>query len=317
MDDLISIIVPIYKIEDYIEKCARSILAQTYRNLEIILVNDESPDRCGEICDQLAKDDSRIKVLHKVNGGLSDARNAGIKIATGKYIAFIDGDDFIHTDYIQKLYDAVLEEDSDVAVCSFSLVKGDQIVKDEIVSENKSRIMGHDLLERVLTDTGYKYVVAWNKLYKRELFQKHQFAKGKLYEDEYINFGLFWDIKKVALIPDSLYFYIQRSGSIQGSNMTWDKLLTKQEIHHKRIDFYSEKKDEMLLKRSKQMYCNWLVSISYQNRELLDEKKLRLLQNEFRKYSKDVQASKGEKVQNVIARMNLKFAGTIKAKYKG
>lgn len=316
MDDLISIIVPIYKIEDYLEKCVNSISDQTYRNLEIILVDDGSPDQCGEICERMKEKDSRIKVLHKVNGGLSDARNAGIKAANGKYIAFVDGDDYVHKDYIKNMYKAIIEENADVSLCSFTVIEGNHVLKVEKVSDKKCSMDGSELLKKVLTDTGYKYVVAWNKLYKSELFQKHLFAKGKIYEDEYINFELFWDVKKVTLIPDDLYYYIRRQGSIQGSSMTWDKILTKQEIHHKRIAFYREKKADDLMQRSHQMYCNWLVNTVYRNSNLLNRERMSILQKEFRKYCKRVCASKGERLQNIIAAINLKLAGKIKAIYK-
>lgn len=316
MNVLVSVIVPIYKIEDYLEKCVQSIQLQTYQNIEIILVDDGSPDKCGEKCDQFAKEDPRIKVVHKENGGLSDARNSGIDAATGTYIVFVDGDDYIHEDYIKKLYNALTRNEADVAVCSFSLVDDDKITQVENVSETDLVITGHELLSRVLTDTGYKYVVAWNKLYKRELFVKHHFAKGKLYEDEYINYELFWDVEKVALVSESLYFYVQRVGSIQGSGMTWDRLLTKQEIHKNRISFYRNKGAEDLMRRSSQMYCNWLVSISFVNKDILDEKKNRILQEEFREYCHNVAATKGEKIQNFIAKRNIKFAGMLKAKYK-
>lgn len=122
-EDLISIIVPVYKVENYLSKCLDSMICQTYKNIEIILVDDGSPDNSGKICDDYAKKDSRIKVIHKENGGLSDARNAGLKIATGKYIGFVDSDDYISVEMYEKLYNQAKKEDADIACCNYYRVK--------------------------------------------------------------------------------------------------------------------------------------------------------------------------------------------------
>ena len=133
MDSLVSVIVPVYKVEKYLSKCLDSIVNQTYKNLEIILVDDGSPDNSGKICDEYAQKDSRIKVIHKENGGLSSARNAGLDIATGEYIAFADSDDSVHLDFVEKLYRAIKEENADIACCS---------VEDFIEDKNKIECRG-------------------------------------------------------------------------------------------------------------------------------------------------------------------------------
>ena len=122
MEDLISVVVPIYNVENYIKKCVDSILSQTYKNLEIILVDDGSPDNCPQICDEYAQKDNRIKVIHKENGGLSDARNAGIDISKGKFITFIDSDDYIEKDYVEVLYNSIKENASDMAIGSHKAI---------------------------------------------------------------------------------------------------------------------------------------------------------------------------------------------------
>lgn len=124
----ISIVVPIYKVEAFLDRCVASLVNQTYQNLEIILVDDGSPDRCGQICDEWAKKDARIRVIHKENGGLSDARNAGIGIATGKYIAFIDSDDWVSKLYIEKLYQIMQLENGDIAECEIVRTVGEEPV---------------------------------------------------------------------------------------------------------------------------------------------------------------------------------------------
>ena len=129
--DLISIIVPVYKVEKYLDKCVQSIVDQTYQNLEIILVDDGSPDNCGAMCDVWAKKDSRIKVIHKENGGLSDARNAGIKAASGEYIFLLDGDDYILKNAIELMYKGVTENNADIAICNYKKVTSDIDLVDE------------------------------------------------------------------------------------------------------------------------------------------------------------------------------------------
>ena len=122
MEELVTIVVPVYKVEKYIDKCINSILSQTYKNLEIILVDDGSPDDCGKICDRYAKLDTRINVIHKENGGLSDARNAGNDVAKGKFISFIDSDDYIEPEYIEILYKAIKKDETDIAISSHKVI---------------------------------------------------------------------------------------------------------------------------------------------------------------------------------------------------
>lgn len=134
---LISVIVPVYKVEQYLEKCVNSITAQTYSNLEIILVDDGSPDKCGDICDSLAEKDKRIKVIHKMNGGLSSARNAGIDIATGQYIGFVDSDDFIEPEMYEKLLKLIKQEGTKLAVCAVNYVYEDGKKNEETIARSK------------------------------------------------------------------------------------------------------------------------------------------------------------------------------------
>ncbi|RTZ18816.1 glycosyltransferase, partial [Streptococcus pneumoniae] len=221
MEDLISIVVPVYNVEKYLKKSIESILNQTYQNIEILLVDDGSTDSSGKICESFSKVDPRIRVFHKENGGLSDARNFGIEQMKGQYVAFIDSDDYISKDYVWKLYSSIKNNDSEVSICSFLLVdeKGEKI-KDELLDSGKICLTGQQILEKVLTADGYRYVVAWNKLYRSTLFEKLKFKKGMLYEDEFLNYPLFWDCKRVSIVEEPLYLYVQRKGSIVQSNMT-------------------------------------------------------------------------------------------------
>ena len=177
-NELISIIVPVYKVEKYLEKCVKSILKQTYTNLEIILVDDGSPDKCGQLCDELAKEDDRIKVYHKENGGLSDARNYGVERANGEYIGFVDSDDYIHESMYEKLYEAIKKSGT-------------------LIVENR-RLYGS----------------AWCKLIHRDLAKKIKFPIGKIYEDAFYTLELLNNVDKYTLISGNYYYYYIRENSI-------------------------------------------------------------------------------------------------------
>ena len=183
---LISVIVPIYNVEDYLDRCVESIVKQTYKHLEIILVDDGSPDNCPQICDGWAEKDSRIKVIHKENGGLSDARNAGLKITTGEIVSFIDSDDWIEMDN-----DGVLDTQS--------------------------------AMKELLNDGKLKQHV-WNKIYKFDLIQDVPFEKGKYHEDVFWSYLIVGRAKRISVITDSFYNYVQRSNSIMGEGFSAKRL---------------------------------------------------------------------------------------------
>lgn len=217
MSAVISVVIPVYKVEQYIDRCVQSVLNQTYSNLEVFLVDDGSPDSCGTICDRYAKEDTRIHVIHKMNGGLSDARNAAIPYCTGEYITFIDSDDYVESEYVERLYSAIKKYDADISVCSFCqyyLETGKNIYvggKKEKIFDPKAAIVS------MLLDKDF-YTCAWGKLYKISLFRKVRYPKGKLYEDLATTYRLMMLSSKVVYIPQHLYWYVQRSGSILNSN---------------------------------------------------------------------------------------------------
>ncbi len=224
MDNLISIIVPIYKVEEYLRKCIDSLVNQTYKNLEIILVDDGSPDNCGSICDEAALRDSRIKVVHKKNGGLSDARNAGMQVATGKYISFIDSDDFVTLDFYQTMIEVMKKNDCDIVECGVLKVNPD--FED---NHNISKIMSEktyfakDALLELINDGAFHQHV-WNKLYKRDVVGDIFFEKGACNEDEFWTYRAFGKSKKIVKIDCKMYFYLQRPGSIMGVGYSLKRL---------------------------------------------------------------------------------------------
>ena len=221
--DLISMIVPVYKVEPYLDKCVRSIVEQTYKNLEIILVDDGSPDNCPAMCDAWASKDSRIKVIHKENGGLSDARNVGLAVAIGEYISFIDSDDWIEPDFIRELYDAMERTGAEIAECGTTYVdEAGNVLRQRSVVPIACMDKLEALRRLVLEDGIYQTV--WNKLYRRAVIEGVLFEKGKHHEDDFWTYQIFDRIEKLAVVERPMYYYLQRSGSIIGAGYTIKRL---------------------------------------------------------------------------------------------
>lgn len=217
MEPLISIIVPIYKVEKYVEKCIETIINQTYKNLEIILVDDGSPDNCPQICDEYAKKDSRIVVIHQKNGGLSNARNSGLNIAKGEFIGFVDGDDYIANDMYETLYNAIIHNNAQMSICNFYIVneKAEKMqneiqtnIKEDVKVFNQQEAMKEMLIDKNIR--GY----VWTKLFKRECFELLRFPEGRNYEDIAISIKCFEKTEKIVYINKQKYYYLQRENSI-------------------------------------------------------------------------------------------------------
>lgn len=217
MYPLISIIVPIYKVEAYLDKCVDSIVNQTYSNLEIILVDDGSPDNCPKMCDEWAKKDERIRVIHKPNGGLSDARNAGMAVATGECVAFIDSDDYISNDFICKLYEAMSQENSDIAECEVVKFTENETPKVNETDFISKTFDNEKAISMLINETEFHQHV-WNKLYKSDIALSVAFEKGKLNEDEFWTYQVFGKANRVTKINCPMYFYLQRGSSIMGAS---------------------------------------------------------------------------------------------------
>ncbi len=212
-DEMISVIIPVYNVEKYLDKCIRSVVEQTYKNLEIILVDDGSSDQCGAICDKWAERDERIRVIHKANGGVSDARNAGLDLASGTYIGFVDSDDYIHPEMYQRLYEKIKKCDADLALCGFDWVdeQDNTIIRSE-KTPYEGLVEKKDAIRNILFNT--LYVVVWNKLFKRELFLNRRFMYGKYGEDIFIMPELYNSCKRIVILSDKYYCYVQSPNSI-------------------------------------------------------------------------------------------------------
>lgn len=215
----ISVIVPVYNVEKYLPTCLDSIIAQSYKNLEIIVVDDGAKDSSGAICDEYAKKDVRIVALHKQNGGLSDARNYGMQFMTGDYISFIDSDDYVHPDYISTLYNNLVENDADISICNFEKTnevrkpKTNELTDDEIHVYNTIDSLGQLLCGKY----SLPFTIACGKLFKRYIFNDIRFPKGKHYEDSATDHLWYAKAQKTVYTNRALYYYLQREGSIKSS----------------------------------------------------------------------------------------------------
>lgn len=253
MDKLISVIVPIYNVENYLIKCVESILNQSYKNLEIILVDDGSKDNCPTICDEYLKKDHRIKVIHKKNGGLSDARNAGLKIAKGDYISFIDSDDYIDKDMYKFLVEDLIDNNADIAACNIKYVY--EIDGHETVKYNRQNCVLNrfEAMEEYIHN-GIVQAVVWNKIYKRELIGNLEFEVNKTNEDEFFSYKVISNAEKITYNKYPFYNYLQRQSSIMGNYSL--KRLDALDATYERLNFiksnypvlyYEEKKNFLFL----------------------------------------------------------------------
>lgn len=220
MKPLISIIVPVYNVEAYMNQCIESIVGQTYKNIEIILVDDGSTDNCPTLCDDWKVKDDRIKVIHKENGGLSDARNVGIQIAQGEYIGFVDSDDVIEKSMYESLLEVISKYEADIVQCQ--TIKYSELRSLEFISSENDRIMvldSHDAVELLIKGKGVICAV-YSMLIKSNLAKSVLFEVGKINEDVLWTYRIMVNAKKVVLTSKTLYGYFQRSGSIMNSEYT-------------------------------------------------------------------------------------------------
>lgn len=227
----ISVVLPIYNVANYLDECVKSVLNQSYADFELILVDDGSTDGSQTLCDQYKQKDKRIIVIHQKNGGLSSARNTGIKCAHGKYIALIDSDDYIAYDYIEQLYNAIVENSADISMCDFQKVTEDSKLKEIKIldqSENKHLILDKEETIKEVYNGNFHGIdfVSWAKMYKLDLFRENNiyFPEGKLHEDAFTTYKLFYLSHKIAYIDVPLYFYRIRNGSITSSPFSIKRL---------------------------------------------------------------------------------------------
>ena len=222
-EPLVSVIVPCYNVEQYLPKCIDSILNQTYKNLEVWLVDDGSPDQCGAICDEYAKKDARIKVIHKKNGGLADARNVALDVMTGEYVVCVDSDDYISPTHIEGLYRLIEKHGAEVSINTFCAFFEGATPKPKEKSLNDCVLDGLQATEMMFYQEHFDNT-AWGKMYKASLFDGIRYPKGLLFEDLPTTYKLLLKAKKVVFNDEQSYFYLIRSNSIEGAAFSPHKL---------------------------------------------------------------------------------------------
>lgn len=288
---LVSVIIPVYGVEQYLQGCVDSVLVQTYRNLEIILVDDGSKDACPQICDNYVKKDSRIRVIHKKNGGLSDARNAGIDIATGDFLTFVDSDDRIHPQMIESMINVIIKYNADIAICDYKKVSQEIEQYNENKKSNEvEEFTGIEACAKMYTEYP-SFVVSCAKLYKQSLWKEKKFPKGKCHEDEFTSYLKFLEAEKIVYLKRELYCYLERQGSIMNS-MYSEKRLDRFDALNAQIKLFKEKN---LVDLEKQVYKRYFYFV-LKGLEEVNRKQQKylyaILKKEYRNILKEINQSK-------------------------
>ncbi|MGN0335851.1 MAG: glycosyltransferase family 2 protein [Lachnospiraceae bacterium] len=272
MEPLISVIIPVYKVENYLERCVQSVLAQTYENTEILLIDDGSPDRCPKMCDDYAGRYEKIRVFHQENRGLSGARNTGIRHAKGEYLAFVDSDDLLSPYYLESLYHALISTCSDLSQCRWEYVHGNEILESYNAQAEITCYSGREMLSRLYIQTGAYYVVAWNKLYKKELFEEIRYPEGKIHEDEATTYRIFDKVRRAAVVDNALYGYFvgMNSTSITRNSFS-KKKLDWCEANEQRVNYFIKKDYRELVIPAVKAWNDGSIDLYFKCRDHLDD----------------------------------------------
>ena len=249
---LISVIVPVFKVADYLDSCVECLVNQTYCNLEIILVDDGSPDTCSRMCDDWAMKDSRIQVVHKSNGGLSDARNAGLPVAKGEYISFADSDDLFEYRFIMLLYEAIRQTGADLAACDVEVFAEDSQI--QLINTKTATPLvfnSEQALSQLIVGEGFR-AVAWNKLYSARLLDDEKFEFGRLHEDEFFSYRIYDKCESLAFVDIPMYKYRQRQNSIMTGAS--DRHLDALDAQLLRLNLFRQKYSDLYF-RDKITFC--------------------------------------------------------------
>lgn len=320
MQDLISIIVPIYNVEKYLDKCLQSITSQTYKNLQIILINDGSTDSSLRICENFALNDERICIVNQESKGVSEARNTGIREAKGAYITFIDSDDVVESTYIQYLYD-IIKENNDISVCKMKEIYGDG--DDDINKDGEESVIkqlnSKEAIEIMLYQREFDNSL-WGKMYKKELFSDVVFPKGKLYEDMAVIYDIFLKTDKIIFGSKINYYYRVRQNSIMTTEFSSEKM---------ELINFTERMVKNVSEKFPDLYMAAIRRYVYSNFRLLGEairckgnnsKEENILINNIKRYSKIVlknpNADKKDKIAIILLLLNKKLYKKIFLLYK-
>lgn len=284
MNDKISIIVPIYNAAKYLPKCIESLINQTYENLEIILVDDGSTDESGKIADDYSKKDNRIKVIHKEHGGNTEGRNIALKAATGKFIGFVDNDDFIEADMYELLLSTLYNYDADIVQCAYYRINEDNEILPKYYSGKTKQFNNISAFEELIKRKGFKNPV-WNKIYKKDLTEGISFPVGRLNKDIIFNYKTFARAKKLVSIDIPKYYYLKRKDSIYG---TYKYLENMDPFHNfiERLDFISKNFPQLFNIAQKELYFDSLIYYKILKKNFTrdkDKKRRNLIKNYIRK----------------------------------
>ena len=283
MKDLISIVVPVYNVEKYIPECVNSLISQTYKNKEIILVDDGSTDTSGALCDEFSKKYDFIKVIHKINGGLSDARNAGMESSKDEFIVFVDSDDYVAEQFIENLADGFDNKDVDISCCAYIRFDDGTAVNAQNQENNLfcKIFSNEEAMKFCYSRHGRNIdIVAWNKLYRKSLFSENhiEYPKGKYFEDLYTTFKLFYYSRNIFITNCPLYFYRQRNGSIMSTAMSFSKYENMLEALKSPLNFYKEHYCKDLLGLAFSMYCRVMINQFYSTKKITNKAERKRIQ---------------------------------------
>ncbi|MDR3598468.1 glycosyltransferase [Clostridium sp.] len=300
----ISVIVPVYNVEKYLEKCVDSILSQTFKDFEVILVDDGSKDRCGIICDKYESLDNRVKVIHKTNGGLSSARNSGLEIASGEYVAFVDSDDWIDKSMYKELYNEAKKHNADIVQCKFIKAKDENVSIYNNESNEAEVIRNLEALCNLYNEKCIETVVTWNKLYRRYLFNDIVFPNGKIHEDQFTTYKLLYKANKVVLVDKELYYYRQTPNSIMNSDFNMSRLDFLEALDQ-RLEFFKKINNELLYKQTIKTYVNVLKEYYFKCQNSKNEEQiLKIIREKYKKkfieYMNNNEVGFKDKVINTI-----------------
>lgn len=282
---LISVIVPVYGVEKYLERCIDSVLSQTFDDFELVLVEDGSPDSCGEICDKYAQRDKRIKVIHQTNQGLSAARNTGLNYvfenSESEWISFVDSDDWIHPEYLERLYQAVDNTNTKVAICDHMQTTNWEL--DFIKEEEKIHVISP---EDLYVKRTFLILAAWGKLYHRFLWENVRYPVGKIREDEFTTWKIMFSLDQISVVYNCLYVYYQRENSIM--HKKWDiQHLDAIDAFEEQIVFFQRNKYNRafscVIGRYLMFLAKCLEKIYYPNDEIKKSVRIRL-KGVYKKY---------------------------------
>ncbi|GAB6168244.1 glycosyltransferase family 2 protein [Clostridium carnis] len=272
---MITVIVPVYNVQKYLSKCIDSIINQTYRDLEIILVNDGSTDISGEICDKYKLKDDRIRVIHKKNGGLSEARNAGLDVAKGDYIAFLDSDDWVDKELYDTLYKLSTKYNSDISICNFKYCHNEE---EKLNNSYKEIVYSNiDAMKQIYDKNYIQIIVAWNKLYKREIFNDLRYPKGKIHEDEFLTPIILYKANKISYIEKELIYYRQTPNSIMNREFNITRLDYLEALDN-RINFFKSNNLNYLYKQTVATKVSILIKFYYKVKESNIDNKFQVME---------------------------------------